>query len=161
VDGLILDLNTTLQKHQYDEFKKTTSGPDAKLGTADDVVVDYKGNWILRQPQFLLNGGLTYDKKSWELGVMFNYEGKRFADDQNLVELPAYGLVSARLGKTFAMQGKQSIKLGLNVYNVANSRGLAEGDPRIADTSVVANDPFYNARPVLPRRLTAFLMFKF
>lgn len=161
MDGLVLDLNTTLQKHQYDDFKKTTSGPDAKLGTGDDVIIDYKGNWILRQPQFLLNGGLTFDKKNWELGLMFNYEGKRFADDQNLVDLPAYALVNLRLGKTFAMQAKQSFKIGLNVYNVANNRGLAEGDPRVADTSVVTNDPFYNARPVLPRRLTVFVMFKF
>ncbi len=163
-DGLIVDANTTLQDHQYDDFKKTTSGPDAKLGTADDVVVDYKGNWTLRQPKFLLNAGLTYDKNNWDLGLMFNYEGKRFADDQNLIELPAYSIVNIRAGKTFSIRpgsDKQAIKIGLNLYNALNNRGLTEGDPRVADTSVVANDPFYNARPILPRRLTAYLMFRF
>jgi outer membrane receptor for ferrienterochelin and colicin len=161
-NGLIIDANTTLQNHQYDDFKKTTSGPDATLGTADDVVVDYKGNWTLRQPKFLFNAGLTFDKKNWDLGVMFNYEGKRFADDQNLVELPAYSIINFRAGKTFPVgDTNQSIKIGLNLYNALNNRGLTEGDPRVADTSVVANDPFYNARPILPRRLMAFVMFKF
>lgn len=160
-EGLILDANVTLQDHQYDDFKKTTSGPDAKLGTADDVIIDYKGNWVLRQPKFLLNGGLSYDKNDWDLGLMVNYEGKRFADDQNVIELPAYALLNLRAGKAFKIGAKQSIKLGLNLYNALNSRGLTEGDPRVADTTVVANDPFYNARPILPRRLMASVMFKF
>lgn len=163
-NGLIVDANTTLQNHQYDDFKKTTSGPDAQLGTADDVVVDYKGNWTLRQPKFLLNAGITYDKNNWDFGAMFNHEGKRFADDQNLIELPAYSIINLRAGRSFtvgAKEHKQTVKIGLNLYNALNNRGLTEGDPRVADTSVVANDPFYNARPILPRRFTAFLMFKF
>jgi iron complex outermembrane receptor protein len=163
VDGLILDINATMQDHQYDDFKKTTSGPDAKLGTSDDVIVDYKGNWILRQPKMLLNAGLSFDKKNWDLGIMFNTEGKRFADDQNIIELPSYSIINLRAGKTFPIKDSkgQSIKIGANLYNALNNRGLTEGDPRVADTSVVANDPFYNARPILPRRLMLFLMFNF
>ncbi len=164
LNGLIADANVTLQNHQYDDFKKTTSGPDAKLGTEDDIVVDYKGNWTLRQPKFLFNAGLTYDRHNWDLGLMVNHEGKRFADDQNLIELPAYSILNLRAGRSFQVgekSAKQSMKIGLNLYNALNSRGLTEGDPRVADTSVVANDPFYNARPILPRRLTVYLMFKF
>lgn len=161
VDGLVLDLNATLQDHQYDEFKKTTSGADGRLGTADDVVTNYSGNWVLRQPKQLFNVGLTYDKKTWDLGIMANYEGKRYADDQNVVELPSYAILNLRAGKTFKVGAKQSIKVGLNLYNALNSRGLTEGDPRVADTSVVTNDPFYNARPILPRRFTASVIFKF
>jgi iron complex outermembrane recepter protein len=161
MDGLMVDANATIQQHQYDDFKKTTSGPDNKLGTEDDVVVDYAGNWTLRQPKLLVNAGIAYDKNNWDIGVLFNYEGKRFADDQNNVELPAYAIVNARVGKAFKVGTDQSIKLGINVYNALNSRGLTEGDPRVADTSVVTNDPFYNARPILPRRVTASVMFKF
>lgn len=164
MEGLIIDANTTIQNHQYDDFKKTTSGPDGQLGTSDDIVVDYQGNWTLRQPKFLFNAGLTYDKQNWEFGAMVNQEGKRFADDQNLIELPAYSILNLRAGRTFwvgTKEDKQSIKFGLNLYNALNNRGLTEGDPRVADTSVVANDPFYNARPILPRRLTVFAMFKF
>jgi iron complex outermembrane recepter protein len=161
MDGLIANANTTLQQHRYDDFKKTTSGADGKLGTADDVIVDYKGNWTLRQPKFLFNAGLSYDKENWDIGAMVNYEGKRFADDQNLIELPAYGLLNLRAGKAFSVGTKQSVKIGLNLYNALNNRGLTEGDPRVADTSVVLNDPFYNARPILPRRFTASILFKF
>lgn len=160
-DGLVVDANVTLQDHQYDDFKKTTSGADGKLGTADDVVINYSGNWVLRQPKQLLNVGLSYDKNDWDLGIMANYEGKRFADDQNVVELPAYTMFNLRAGKSFKVGAKQSIKVALNLYNALNNRGLTEGDPRVADTSVVTNDPFYNARPILPRRLTASVMFKF
>jgi hypothetical protein len=105
--------------------------------------------------------GLTYDKENWDLGIMANYEGKRFADDQNVVELPAYSIVSFRAGKSFKLGAKQAIKIGLNVYNALNNRGLTEGDPRVADTAVVTTDPFYNARPILPRRLTVSVLFKF
>jgi iron complex outermembrane recepter protein len=161
MDGLILDANTTIQEHRYDDFKKTTAGPDAKLGTADDVIVDYKGNWTLRQPKFLMNAGISYDKDHWDLGLSVNYEGKRFADDQNLIELPAYSILNVRAGKSFAIGSKQAIKIGLNAYNVLNNRGLTEGDPRVADTNVVLNDPFYNARPILPRRLMLSILFKF
>jgi len=160
-DGLIVDANLTLQDHQYDNFKKTTSGPDAKLGTADDVIIDYQGNWVLRQPKQIFNLGLTYDKNGWDLGASVNYEGKRFADDQNVINLPAYSIVTARAGKTFNVGEKQTIKFGVNVYNVLDNQGLTEGDPRVADTTVLANEPFYNARPILPRRLIASVTFKF
>lgn len=160
-DGLIVDANLTLQDHQYDNFKKTTSGPDAKLGTADDVIIDYQDNWVLRQPKQIFNLGLTYDKNGWDLGASVNYEGKRFADDQNVINLPAYSIVTARAGKTFNVGEKQTIKFGVNVYNVLDNQGLTEGDPRVADTTVLANEPFYNARPILPRRLIASVTFKF
>ncbi len=161
VEGLTIDANATLQQHQYDDFKKTTSGTDGKLGTADDVVVDYAGNWTLRQPKLLINGGISFERKQWDIGLMINHEGKRYADDQNNVELPAYSILNARIGKAFRAGDKEQIKIGLNVYNALNSRGLTEGDPRVADTSVATNDPFYNARPILPRRITVFVMFKF
>lgn len=160
-EGFIIDANTTILQHQYDDFKKTTSGPDGKLGTADDIIVDYKGNSVLRQPKFIFNAGLSFDKNNWDLGVMYNFEGKRFADDQNLIELPSYGIFNVRAGKTFKLEAKQSIKVGINVYNLLNDRGLTEGDPRVFDTSVIVNDPIYNARAILPRRLTASVMFKF
>ncbi len=159
--GLIIDANTTLQNHRYDEFFKTLPGADGTFGTSDDSKIDYKGNWILRQPKFMLNGGISYDKKNWDLGVMYNYEGKRYADDQNNIEMPAYSLVNMRAARTFSMGNKQLVKIGLNLYNAFNNRGLTEGDPRVADTSTISNDPFYNARPILPRRLTAFISFKF
>jgi outer membrane receptor protein involved in Fe transport len=159
--GLIIDANTTLQNHRYDEFFKTLPGADGTFGTADDSKVDYKGNWILRQPKFMLNAGLSYDKKNWDLGLMYNYEGKRYADDQNNIEMPAYSLVNMRAARSFEVGTKQTIKIGLNLYNAFNNRGLTEGDPRVADTSTITNDPFYNARPILPRRLTASITFKF
>lgn len=159
--GFIVDANVTIQDHVYDEFIKTLAGADGVFGTADDTKQDYKGNWVLRQPKFMLNGGLSYDKHNWDLGVQYNYEGKRYADDQNNIEMPAYSIVNLRVARNFKVAAKQNIKIGFNLYNALNNRGLTEGDPRVADTSTVLNDPFYNARPILPTRLTAYISFKF
>ncbi len=159
--GLSADANLTLQNHQYDDFVKNLPGADGKFGTADDSKIDYKGNWVLRQPKFILNGGLNYDLKGFDLGINAVYTGKRFADDQNNVLLPAYSLLNLRGAKQFKIAESQFISVGFNLYNALNSHGLTEGDPRIADTSTLKNDPFYNARAILPRRLALTLSFKF
>ena len=159
--GWVLDAGLTLQDHRYDDFVKNLAGPDNIYGTADDTKIDYKGNWVLRQPKFMLNGGLAYSTAVWDLGVMANHVGKRYADDQNNIELPAYTLINLRANRSFAVGTRQTITIGLNLYNAFNSRGLTEGDPRVGDTNTILNDPFYNARPILPRRLTGSLTFKF
>jgi iron complex outermembrane recepter protein len=159
--GLVADMNLTLQDHQYDDFVKNLPGADGRLGTSDDTKIDYKGNWVLRQPKFMLNGGLTYDHKGWEAGINALYTGKRFADDQNNVVLPAYSLVNLQASRQVSLGNGQSVSLGFNLYNALNSRGLTEGDPRVADTSTLKNDPFYNARAILPRRLMLSVTMKF
>ncbi|TAE50487.1 MAG: TonB-dependent receptor, partial [Bacteroidetes bacterium] len=160
-DGLVADVNFTLQDHKYDNFVKTLPGADRLFGTSDDVLQDYKGNWVLRQPKMMLNGGLAYNRSNWEVGLMYNFVGKRFADDQNNIELPGYSLLNLRAGRRISMGEQGTMTLGLNLYNALGSRGLTEGDPRVADTNTIANDPFYNARPILPRRLTGSLTFSF
>ena len=163
VPGLNIDANVTLQHSTYDEYTKTLAGPDGIIGTADDVRIDYRGNWVLRQPRVELNGGLSYTTARYDIGLLANYIGKRYADDQNNIDLPGYTIVNARANYTFPVgtAGKQGITVGLNLYNAFNSRGLTEGDPRVGDTNTIANDPFYNARPILPIRLTGSIAFRF
>ena len=159
--GLVADMNLTIQNHQYDDFVKNLPGADGIFGTGDDIKIDYKGNWVLRQPKFMINGGLNYNRLGWDAGLNIVYTGKRFADDQNNVTLPEYSIINVRAAKEFSLLSSQSITLGFNLYNALNSRGLTEGDPRIADTSTLKNDPFYNARAILPRRLMISLSMKF
>lgn len=163
VGGLTLDGNLTLQHSVYDNYFKTLAGADGIIGTADDLIIDYRGNWVLRQPRVEVNGGLAYTTARYDIGVLANYVGRRFADDQNLIDLPGYAIINARANYTFAVgtTGHQGITVGLNLYNAFNSRGLTEGDPRVGDTSTILNDPFYNARPILPIRLTGSLTFRF
>jgi outer membrane cobalamin receptor len=159
--GLIADMNMTIQDHRYDDFIKNLPGADGIFGTSDDNKIDYKGNWVLRQPKFMVNGGLTYNRKGWDVGVNTVYTGKRFADDQNNVVLPEYTILNLRTAREFSLSESQTITFGFNLYNAFNSRGLTEGDPRVADTSTLKNDPFYNARSILPRRLMISLSMKF
>lgn len=159
--GLIADVNLTFQDHQYDNFVKNLPGADGKFGTGDDTKIDYKGNWVLRQPKSILNAGLRYDRSGWEAGANTLYTGQRYADDQNNVLLPAYSIVNLQAARQISMGTGQSLTLGFNLYNAFNNRGLTEGDPRVADTSTLKNDPFYNARPILPRRLIVSLTMRF
>ena len=163
IGNLNVDGNLTLQHSVYDEYTKTLAGPDGIIGTADDTRIDYRGNWVLRQPRVEVNGGFSYVTPRYDVGVLANYIGKRYADDQNNIDLPGYTLINARASYTFAVgsTGRQGITAGLNLYNAFNSRGLTEGDPRVGDTNTIRTDPFYNARPILPRRLTGSLTFKF
>ena len=161
--GLNLDANVTFQHSVYDEYTKTLAGPSGIIGTVNDIHIDYRGNWVLRQPRVELNGGFSYTTARYDIGLLANYIGKRYADDQNNIDLPGYTIVNARANYFFPVgtASKQGITVGLNLYNAFNSRGLTEGDPRVGDTNTIANDPFYNARPILPIRLTGSIAFRF
>jgi iron complex outermembrane receptor protein len=161
IPGLTADANLTFQDHQYDKYVKNLPGADGIYGNADDTKINYQGNWVLRQPRAIINTGLSYDKYNWEAGVNYTYTGKRYADDQNNILLPEYSIINLRLARLFAIAENQSLIIGGSIYNTFNTQGLTEGDPRVADTNTLKNNPFYNARPVLPRRVMFTLTFKF
>lgn len=45
------------------------------------------------------------------------------------------------------------MSIGLGVFNLTNSQGLAEGSPRVGATQVTGGQ-FFVARPILPRRVS-------
>ncbi len=61
-------------------------------------------------------------------------------------------MLTANAGYTVPIGEGRSLRLGINVYNLTDSDGLTEGDPRLPPGADPADLPFFNARPVLPQR---------
>jgi outer membrane receptor protein involved in Fe transport len=156
LDGLRLDGMFTYQGHEYTDFP--SPGEDGELGTSDDD--DFSGNQIRRQPVVMGQGGVSYEAGGFDVRLAAKYTGNRFADEANFQRLDAYTVVNGGLGYTFSFGDTESVRLGLNVFNLFNSRGLTEGDPRLPPGVDPTDQPFFNARPILPRRITAKVTYR-
>ncbi len=139
VPGLRLESSLTLQDHEATDFR---------IGDRD-----LSGNDIKRVPQFMLNSALVYERRGVDLTLNWLVVGDRFADDANLFKLEQFGVVTLDAGYTVPFSSGQSVRLGVNVYNLFDSEGLTEGDPRLATGVDPTQFPFLNARPVLPQRV--------
>ncbi|MES3629276.1 MAG: TonB-dependent receptor [Longimonas sp.] len=141
-EGFQINGMVTVQDHEFTDFGDNT------------------GNWIQRQPKFMTQGELVYDRAGFDASVSAKYTGKRFADEGNFQELEGYTIVNAGLGYTVGFADSQSLRFGLRAFNALNSRGLTEGDPRLPAGVDPSESPFFNARPILPRRITASLTYR-
>lgn len=139
VPGLRLESSLTLQDHEATDFK---------IGNND-----FSGKDIKRIPQFMLNSSLFYQLHGIDFMLNWLVLGDRFADDANLQKLDEFGVVTLDAGYTVPFPGGQNVRFGINVYNLFDSEGLTEGDPRLPAGVDPANFPFFNARPVLPLRV--------
>ncbi|PEN04995.1 hypothetical protein CRI93_14130 [Longimonas halophila] len=132
----------TFQDHEFTDFEEFT------------------GNWIQRQPKVMAQAELAYDSGGLDVSISGKYTGKRFGDEANFQELEAYTIVNAGLGYTIGFSDEQSLRIGLRAFNAFNSRGLTEGDPRLPADVDPSDQPFFNARPILPRRIKASLTYR-
>lgn len=121
---------------------------------------EFTGNWIERQPKVMAQAELAYENAGLDASISGKYTGKRFGDEANFQELEAYTIVNAGLGYTIGFSDEQSLRLGVRAFNAFNSRGLTEGDPRLPAGVDPSDQPFFNARPILPRRITASLTYR-
>jgi len=150
IPGSQLQISFTYQDPRYSDFKVySTAG----------TFVDLKDKKVLRQANVMANAALTYDRSGFDALVSFSYTGDRFGDDANLFTLDAFSVVTAGAGYTFSFPGGQTLRAGLHVYNLFDSQGLTEGDPRLATGVDPTQFPFLNARPILPRRVSVSLTY--
>lgn len=147
VPGLRLESSLTLQDHEATDFK---------IGD-----LDLSGKDIKRIPQFMLNSSLFYERYGVDFMLNWLVLGDRFADDANLFKLDEFGVVTLAAGYTVRFRGGQSARFGINVYNLFDSEGLTEGDPRLATGVDPKQFPFLNARPILPQRVKASITYNF
>lgn len=156
VDNLSFNGSLTFQEHEITRNETTDLITNV---TTEGAQV---GNEIGRQPNVLITSGLNYDNSNFDASFSFNYVGAKFTNDNNDVELDPYTLARLGLGYTVKSQevSTQSLRLGFSVFNLFDSQGLTEGNPRTA-TGVVDDEAFFFGRPILPRRffLTATLNF--
>lgn len=138
--------NVTLQDHEFTKVE----------GNEDQV-----GNNLRRQPKFMGLIGAAYDNGSFDASASANFLGSKFANDANTVELDGYNIVRLDGGYTFDLGNKQSLRLGIAVFNLLDSDGVTEGSPRQADAQSGDVSDFFVGRPILPRRIFVRAAFNF
>ena len=141
-----LNLITTVQNHAYKNFEINRE--------------DYAGHWIQRIPKFI---GEVIASYSWEritLHADYHYNGKRFANNANTIELPGFGVANFSASYEILIDQAQKITMTLHLLNAFNGTGLTEGNPRL-DNSGAEQGTYYLARPILPRRFNFSLIYQF
>lgn len=144
----------TFQNHEIKKNQTT----DLINGTTSTI---NEGNEIGRQPNVLGSLGLNYDNNKFDGNFTLNHTGSKFTDDGNGVELEAISLVRLGLGYTFEAPNNGTFRLGLSVFNLLDSQGLTEGNPRAGIGGQVDSGDFFFGRPVLPRRMFLTATFNF
>ncbi len=144
----------TYQNHEI----KTNETTDLTNGQTSTI---NEGNEIGRQPNILGSIGLNYDDREFDANFTLNHTGSKFTDDSNNVELDAITIARLGAGYTFKIQDVNSLRLGLSVFNLFDSVGLTEGNPRAGIAGQSADGDFFFGRPILPRRLFLTATFNF
>lgn len=146
--------NATYQAH---EITKNIEF-DLVNGTSTEANI---GNELARQPNVLGALGLYYDNAAFDANFGFNYTGQKFTDDTNNIELDAITIGRLGAGYTFSkLDNNQSVRLGFSVFNLFDSSGITEGNPR-AGTAGQTESEFFVGRPILPRRMFLTATFNF
>ena len=144
-DGLNVYGNATFQNH---EFTKVEGNPDQE------------GNELRRQPNVMGMAGVRYERDGFDANLSGNYLGSKFANDANTVELDAFSIVRLDAGYRLALGDRESLRLGLSVFNLLNADGVTEGSPRQGDAQTGISD-FFVGRPIFPRRIFLRAAFNF
>ncbi|HWO26078.1 MAG TPA: TonB-dependent receptor [Kofleriaceae bacterium] len=143
-EHLFFEGNLTLQDHKYTDF---------------DTARENVGNELERQPNILYNAGLFYYGRRLDAAVFTNHTGDNFTAANNTIELEGFDIVSFDAGYRVPMGGN-SVRVGVNVFNVLDTDATTEGSPR-QDQNQATGGAYFIGRPVLPRRVTARVTFNF
>ncbi|SEL67959.1 Outer membrane receptor proteins, mostly Fe transport [Aquimarina amphilecti] len=150
------NINATLTYQNHEITKNETT--DLVNNTTSTI---NEGNEIGRQPNFLGNIGVNYDDEKFDANFSVNHTGAKFTDDTNNVELDAITIARLGGGYTFNIQSDNSVRFGLSVFNLFNSSGLTEGNPRAGIAGQSDDGEFFFGRPILPRRVFLTATFSF
>ena len=143
-EGVALRFAATLQDPQYRKFSGTS--------------VDNSGNRVRRIPQTMLRlaPSVAFAGGRGRLFISFSHYGKRYANDENTIELPDY--IELDAGVQYAFNDTWSAQL--NVNNLSDEVGLTEGNPR-TDMGTSGIGQLYNARTLFGRSLTFAVRYSF
>lgn len=144
--------NLTIQEAKYREFQALVNN----VPTPNPAIV---GNDLERQPNILYNAGLYYDDGALDASFFTNFTGDNFVASNNLIVLEGWNIVNFDAGYKIPI-GDNSVRIGINVFNVFDSDAVTEGSPR-QDNNQTTGGRFFVGRPVLPRRITGRLTFSF
>ncbi|MEP5255794.1 TonB-dependent receptor domain-containing protein [Winogradskyella rapida] len=120
-----------------------------------------EGNEIARQPNILGSLGLNYDNRKLDANFTVNHTGAKYTDDTNNVELDPITIARIGAGYTFETAGNNNLRVGFSVFNLFDSAGLTEGNPRAGISGQSSDGDFFVGRPILPRRFFLTTTFNF
>ena len=120
----------------------------------------FVGKELERKPKTFANAALAYDDGRLDASVSVNHQSRAYSNNANSAVLPAYNLWRLTAGYKMRLGGDSSLRLGLGVFNLTNSQGLAEGSPRVGATQVTGGQ-FFVGRPILPRRISVTATYSF
>ena len=134
----------------------------ANLTLSDHEITEgaFVGKELERKPKTFANAALAYDDGSLDASVSVNHQSRAYSNNANSAVLPAYNLWRLTAGYKMRLGGDSSLRLGLGVFNLTNSQGLAEGSPRVGATQVTGGQ-FFVGRPILPRRISVTATYSF
>lgn len=118
--------------------------------TKDETTPANEGKWVERQPRFMYDAGIYYNNQTFDISFNNNYAGKRYGNASNAVELDPYSIARLSAGYSFMVDKKTSLRISGGIFNVFNSEGITEGNPRAGDTQSNTGD-YFVGRPILPR----------
>jgi iron complex outermembrane recepter protein len=125
---------------------------EAEFASGADI-----GSRLNGPPQSIGNVAVIYSPPR-VTGLQFkgdwHHVGERFADAAVGTTLPPYNYFNFGVGLAFPSAGA---RINVDLLNAFQSKGLEEGNPRIA----VGGASIFLARPLLPRRLQASIEYEF
>ena len=160
-DTKTIGLETTWKYRISDEFNFNGSFTfqDHEISKSESNP-EFGGNELRRQPNVVSSFGLDYDNQVFDGSLVYNYTGKKFSNDSNSIELDAIGIANLNVGYTFAVgEGDETVRLGMQVFNLFNDEGITEGSPRLNNSQT--EEDFFVGRPVLPTRVFLNATFNF
>ena len=133
-DIFTLGFSMTFQDPKYEKFTGS--------------VIDNTDNTIRRIPKEFgrVTPALHFFDDRARLYVTYSYFGKRYANDENTIELPSYSKLDA--GVMFDVT--EAFRLQVAADNLTNEVGLTEGNPR-TDIGASGVGTLYMARPLFKR----------
>jgi len=149
-----LQYSATLQDPRYKGLRYTV------VQAGQPVLLDYNDNQLIRVPRKSLRlvPGVNLLDNKLRLQLTYEYEGKRYSDTANSVELPQY----YTLGFSARYQATPNLTFFAYADNLNNSLGLTEGNPRSGELkSSDAGATVFIARPLLGRSFRASVMYQF
>lgn len=151
-------LTTTFQNSKYTKYE-VTAPDNAREDLAGKPYI-WSGNYAERVPNYIMELSASYTYKIFDAFVSFRQIGKRYTSPSNVYRLGGYNEISAGL------DCKITKAIGLRIWadNLANSRGLTEGN--IRGDQFLANGTFENGslqigRVILPRSFWTALTISF
>lgn len=136
---------------------------------SDDYLEYFDGNQVSQVPSFIFDITPSYTFKFLSINFNWRYTGTRPANRRNSLTMPAFSVFNAGIQAFLS----KTLIINLQANNINNSAGLMEFNgigkvgasvedvtTAIAQETLSAGKPFF-ARPILPRSLSAGILYQF